>query len=84
MMGDSAVSAYYNMLRTQGWIGNLSLVVERGLFGQTPQDDIHGPKKVEEIENHLRRLAETMLPLQDRFHKMMARSLAAVSAKGKK
>jgi hypothetical protein len=82
MMVDAAIIGYYNMMRTQGWIGNLSLVVERGLFGQAaPQDNIHGPEKVEEIEKNLGRLAETMLPLQDRAHKMMARSLAAVSAK---
>jgi hypothetical protein len=82
MMVDAAIIGYYNMMRTQGWIGNLSLVVERGLFGQAaPQDNIYGPEKVEEIEQHLRRLAETMLPLQDRAHKMMARSLTAVSVK---
>jgi hypothetical protein len=84
LMVDTAVIAYYNFLRIQGWVGNLSLVVERGLFGQAPQDDIHGPKKVEEINNHLRRLDETMLSLQDRYHKMMTRSLAAVRPKGRK
>ncbi len=84
MMVDSAIIGYYNMMRTQGWIGNLSLVVERGLFGQAPLNEVHGPHIGEELEKHLGRLAETMLPLQDRAHKMMARSLAAVSAKGKK
>ena len=83
MMVDAAVIGYYNMLRTQGWIGNLSLVVERELFGQTALNDIHGPQIAEKIEKRLRRLAETMLPLQDRAHKMMGRSLAAINVKGK-
>lgn len=77
MMIDAAVIAYFNMLRVQGWIGNLSLAVERELFGQAPLNEIHGPQIAEKIEEHLRRLAETMLPLQDRAHKMMVRSLAA-------
>ena len=43
MMADSAVIAYYNMLRVQGWIGSLCLTVERELFGQAPLNEIHGP-----------------------------------------
>jgi hypothetical protein len=81
MMVDGAVIAYFNMIKTQRWIGNLSLVVERGLFGQAPLNEVHGPRVAEEIEKDLRRLAETMLPLQDRAHKMMARNLTAVSVK---
>lgn len=77
MMVDAAVIAYFNMLRVQGWIGNLSLVVERGLFGQAPLTEIHAEQTAKDLEEHLRRLSETMLPLQDRAHKMMARSLAA-------
>jgi hypothetical protein len=42
MMADSAVIAYYNMLRVQGWIGSLCLTVERELFGQAPLSEIHG------------------------------------------
>jgi hypothetical protein len=43
MMADSAVLAYYNMLRVQGWIGSLCLIVERELFGQASLSDVHGP-----------------------------------------
>ena len=39
---DAAVLGYYNMVRVQGWIGNLSLVVERELFGQAPLSAFHG------------------------------------------
>ena len=33
---DAAVIAYYNMLRVQGWIGNLALLIEREAFGEEP------------------------------------------------
>lgn len=78
MMIDAAVVAYYNMLRVQGWIGNLSLVVERELFGQDPLSEIHGETVGRRLEEQVRRLAEVMLPLQEKAHKMMARSLSAV------
>ena len=37
MMIDAAIISYYNFLRTPRWIGNLSLVVERELFGQAAE-----------------------------------------------
>jgi hypothetical protein len=37
---DMAIIAYRNALRVQGWIGNLCLAVERGLFGQAPLDQL--------------------------------------------
>ncbi len=67
--------SYYNLLRTQRWIGNLSLVVERELFGQEPLNEIHGDKVGDRLEEQLRRLAEVLLPLQDRAGRMMTRSL---------
>ena len=66
---------YFNMLRTQRWIGDLCLVVERELFGQEPLNEIHGDKVGDRLEEQLRRLAEVMLPLQDRAARMMMRSL---------
>jgi hypothetical protein len=78
MMVDAAVIAYFNMLRVQGWIGNLSLVVERELFGQAPLDEIHGRQTADDLEDQFRRLAETMLPLQDRAHRMLSRSLSSL------
>jgi hypothetical protein len=75
MIIDSAVLAYYNMLRVQGWIGNLSLVVERKLFGQTPLNEIHGEHVGDKLREELHRLGEVLLPLQERAHKMMLRSL---------
>jgi hypothetical protein len=75
MMIDTAVVAYYNFLRVQGWIGNLSLVFERELFGQAPLNEIHGPTSGDRLRDELERLAEAILPLQDRCHRMMIRSL---------
>ena len=78
MMVDAAIIGYYNMLRTQRWIGNLSLVVERDLFGQEPLNEIHGPTVGGRLEDQLRRLAEAIMPLQERAARMMMRSLEAL------
>ena len=42
MLVDSAVLAYYNMVRVQRWIGDLSVVFERELFGQAPLNEVLG------------------------------------------
>ena len=79
MMIDAAIIAYYNMLRVQGWIGNLSIVVERELFGQEPLNKYHGHVVGDQLEKQLGRLAEVMLPLQDRASRMMMRSLESLA-----
>jgi hypothetical protein len=78
MMVDAAVLAYYNMIRVQAWIGNLSLTVERELFGEAPLNAYHGEQTAQRIEQQIRRLADVLLPLQDRAHRMLARSLATL------
>ena len=75
MMIDTAVVAYYNFVRTQGWIGNLSLAFEREAFGQAPLNEVHGPTAGERLRDDLARLSETILPLQARVHRMMVNSL---------
>ena len=79
MMIDTAVISYYNFIRVQGWIGNLSLVFESELFGKEPLNEFHGAEVGDRLEEQLRRLAEVMMPLQDRAHRMMMRSLSAIS-----
>ena len=74
-MIDTAVVAYYNFLRVQGWIGNSSLVFEGELFGRDPLYRVHGKIIVDELRGQIERLAEVMIPLQDRCHRMMIRSL---------
>ena len=80
MMADSAIVAYHNMLRVQGWIGNLCLVVECELFGQAPLDEIHGPTTGKKLTQEISRLEEVMMPLRERCHRMMARSFALLEA----
>jgi hypothetical protein len=80
MQIDAAIVAYFNMLRVQGWIGNLSLVVEGEAFGQAALNEYHGDRVGERLAEQLRRLAEVILPLQERAAKMMIRSLASLSA----
>jgi hypothetical protein len=77
---DAAVVAYYNMLRVQGWIGNLALVIERAAFGQDPLNAYHGEAAAQRLEEVFRRLGEVMLPLLDRVSRMMSRNLDGLSA----
>lgn len=75
MMIDAAIIAYYNTLRVQGWIGNLSLVFEGELFGNEPLSEFHGASIGNRLEEQIRRLAEVIMPLQERAARMMMRSL---------
>jgi len=72
-------AAYRNLLRVQGWIGDLCLVVERELFGQEPLNQYHGPTVGAKLEEKLRRLEEHML-LLERCHRMMVRSVSHLKA----
>jgi len=47
---DAAVIGYFNMLRTQGLIGNLSLAAERELFGADGLTELHGEIVAARIE----------------------------------
>jgi hypothetical protein len=76
MMVDTAIVAYYNFLRVQGWIGNSALVFEGELFGREPLNTVHGDIIGDRLREQLERLAEVMLPLQDRAHRMLTRSLS--------
>jgi hypothetical protein len=82
LAADSAIIAYHNILRLQAWIGNISLVVEHDLFGQTPLDQIHGPTVGEKLSEELRRLELQIFPLLDRAHRMLIRSLNFLERRG--
>jgi hypothetical protein len=84
MMADSAIIAYRNMLQVQGWIGNLCLTVERELFGQAPLDQLQGHTVGKQLTEQIGRLEEVMMPLLERCHRMMARSLAHLEARRSK
>ena len=64
----------------QGWIGNSAIVIERELFGQDLHDEYHGEGTAKKIEEQIRRLADTILPLQDRANRMMVRNLSELRA----
>jgi hypothetical protein len=81
MMIDAAIISYFNVLRTQRWIGNLSLVVERELFGEEPLNQVHGHAVGDRLQEQLSRLADTLLPLQERAARMMMRSLEALRSR---
>jgi hypothetical protein len=81
MMADSAIIAYHNMLRVQGWIGNLCLVVERKLFGQEPLNQFHGHTVGKQLTEEIHRLEDIMLPLLERCHRMMVKSLSHLEAR---
>jgi hypothetical protein len=83
MAADLAVVAFYNALRVQQWVGDLAVLVERELFGpDAPSarfDDRYGRATGLVIEEHLRRLGEQMLPLQDRAGRAALRNLKALA-----
>jgi hypothetical protein len=81
MVADSAILAYRNMLRVQGWIGNLYLVVERELFGQAPLNKLHGHTVGKQLSNEIVRLEEVLMPLLERCHRIMARSIAHLDSR---
>jgi hypothetical protein len=60
------------------------LAFEREAFGQRSMNEIHGPTVGEELRVQLERLSEVILPLQDRAHRMMIRSLAQLSLNGQR
>ena len=83
MLADLAVVSYYNALRIQQWIGNLAVATEREFFGE------EGPSarfarhygRVEglDVETHLARMGEVLLPLQERANRMLLRNLKALA-----
>jgi hypothetical protein len=76
MNADTAIIAYRNLLRIEAWVGSLCLTVERELFGQAPLDQLQGPTVGKRLTEEIARLEEVLMPLLDRCHRMMARSIA--------
>ncbi len=77
MLADSAIIAYRSLLRVQGWLGNLSLELERELFGQSASLDADGLRVVSMVE----RIEERLLPMLERSHRMLCRALDAIEAR---
>jgi hypothetical protein len=81
MLADTAVLAYRNVLRIQGWIGSLCLVMERELFGQEPVSELNGATVGERIEREMHQFEQSLMPLLDRAHRMLVRSLDRLEAR---
>lgn len=83
MAADLAVTSYYNSLRLQQWIGDLSIEIEREFFGaDSPTvrfEGRYGKCTGLVVEERLRRLGEQLLPLQERANRMMLRNLKALA-----
>ena len=65
MLIDRAVAAYQDFIRVTGWIGNLSIHIERELFGHgAPKADFQGRTiRGLTVEQHLKHLREGLLPV---------------------
>jgi hypothetical protein len=83
MLADLVVLSYSNSLRLQQWIGNLAVAIEHEFFGaESPSVQFQGRygRQVRfKVEDHLVRLGEQLLPLQDRTNRMMLRNLKALA-----
>jgi hypothetical protein len=83
MVADLAVTAYYNSLRLQQWIGDLAISIEHQFFGDdcpTAQFEGRYGRHVRlNVEEQLARLGEQLLPLQERANRMMLRNLKALA-----
>jgi hypothetical protein len=80
MLIDRAVSAYQDFIRVTGWIGNLSIHIERELFGfGAPRADFQGRTiRGLTVEQHLAHLREGLLPLAERCGSVMRDALGAL------
>ena len=83
MVIDLAVMTYANVLRVQGWIGDLALAIEHELFAEEPLKVTLRQHYGAEfdgfvVEEHLRRLREHLLPLCERVNRQLLLHLQAL------
>lgn len=89
---DTALLSYYHVLRVNGWIGDLAAMVEHEFFGtvglQAAFTEANGHQlgrvKGLRVTERVERIGEQLLPLMDRSHRMMLRSLNALHARRQK
>jgi hypothetical protein len=88
MLIDRAVSAYQHFIRTEGWIGNLAILIEHEFFGHDGPSANFRHRYGREgrnirglsVEEHLGRLREGLIPLAERCGRVMREVLAALEA----
>ena len=83
---DQAVVAYHTFIRVTGWAGNTALMVEAEFFGRDlPSAEFHVRYGREgrrirglTVEQHIARLGEQLLPLAERFGRIMRQTVVAL------
>jgi hypothetical protein len=80
LLADSAIIAYRNMLRVQGWLGSLCLEIERQLFGQISPVAVLDATAVAEVEKHIERIELQILPMLERCQRILCRALDRLEA----
>jgi len=82
LLADVATAAYFNALRIQRWIGDLAIAIENEFFGQSGPtasfEERYGRVEGLVVERQLERLAEELLPLQERANRMLVRNVKAL------
>ena len=86
MLIDSAVAAYQSLLRIEGWIGNLCILIEHEFFGiEGPSTNFKNKYGSEGrrirgliVEEHLGQVREHLLPTAERCGRAMQEALAAL------
>jgi hypothetical protein len=86
MLIDRAVSAYQDFIRVTGWAGNLSIHIEHEFFGLSGPSanfqDRYGREgraiRGLSVEEHLVHLREGLIPLAERFGRVMREALTAL------
>src|SRR5438874_6909011 len=74
--------AHQDFIRVTGWIGNLSIHIEREFFGlDAPRAEFHGRAiRGLTVEQHLAHLREGLLPLAERCGRVMREALSALES----
>ena len=88
MLIDRAVSAYQDFIRVEGWVGNLAILIEHEFFGRDGPSahfrDRYGREgravRGLTVEEHLADLREGLIPLAERYGRVMREALAALEA----
>jgi hypothetical protein len=86
MLIDRAVSAYQDFIRVEGWVGNLAILIEHEFFGLDGPSahfrDRYGREgrtiRGLSVEEHLARLREGLIPLAERYGRVMREALVAL------
>jgi len=82
MLADLAILSYFNALRVQGWVGNLSLAFECEWFGsQGPVAKFHqrhGRMTGLRVEEVAEQMVQQLLPLLERANRMLIQNVKAI------